>query len=768
MTMLMFANNASSRLAAEVSISDDSLQVEAGTGNKFPQPPGDRSQTFSVTIEDRRSGLIEICQCWQRAGDLLYVDRAQEGTTPRPFFVGATVSNRLTAATMDFLAHAGATGPQGPVGPVGPIGPQGPSGPQGVQGDPGPQGVTGAPGATGATGPQGQTGAQGPKGDTGAQGPAGVDGTNGAQGIPGVQGPKGDPGADSTVPGPAGPQGAQGAKGDKGDKGDVGNTGPIGLTGATGAQGPQGVQGIKGDTGSQGLQGPKGDKGDQGIQGVKGDTGAQGATGPEGPQGAAGTGINVKGTVPNHASLPSSGMADGDAYITEDTDHLWIWDAETTTWIDAGNIQGPQGPAGAQGPQGIPGTPGAQGPQGPQGPAGADGSPDTASEILTKLKTVDGAGTGLDADLLDGQDSAWYRDWANITSKPATFPPTLPIAQTGITNLTTDLAAKLPIAGGSMTGRFSVMPATAGQAALNIPQSGTTPSTLVDGDIWWNTSTGVLNYRSGGNSRIFATTDNLTTKADLASPTFTGDPKAPTQAVGDNDTSIATTAFVKSQNYAPLADPIFTGDPKAPTPLTADNDTSIATTAYVQSNMVLKANATHTHPQSDVTNLVTDLSNKAPLVHTHQQSDVANLTTDLAGKAPTVHTHTTAQVTGLDTALAAKAPLVNPVFTGDPQAPTPATGDNDTSIATTAYVKANIALVPPFPEAPVDGKSYARKDAGWTEITSGGGASIAISDTAPATPTAGNLWWNSANGNLYIYYDDGTSAQWVQINTVGS
>jgi uncharacterized protein DUF5907 len=34
------------------------------------------------------------------------------------------------------------------------------------------------------------------------------------------------------------------------------------------------------------------------------------------------------------------------------------------------------------------------------------------------------------------------------------------------------------------------------------------------------------------------------------------------------------------------------------------------------------------------------------------------------------------------------APLASPVFTGDPQAPTPATGDNDTSIATTAFVKA--------------------------------------------------------------------------------
>ena len=35
----------------------------------------------------------------------------------------------------------------------------------------------------------------------------------------------------------------------------------------------------------------------------------------------------------------------------------------------------------------------------------------------------------------------------------------------------------------------------------------------------------------------------------MASPVFTGNPTAPTPATGDNDTSIATTAFVKAQGY---------------------------------------------------------------------------------------------------------------------------------------------------------------------------------------------------------------------------
>ncbi len=45
------------------------------------------------------------------------------------------------------------------------------------------------------------------------------------------------------------------------------------------------------------------------------------------------------------------------------------------------------------------------------------------------------------------------------------------------------------------------------------------------------------------------------------------------------------------------------------------------------------------------------------------------------------------QVTNLTTDLAAKAPLASPAFTGTPTAPTPATADNSTRIATTAYVQ---------------------------------------------------------------------------------
>lgn len=106
-------------------------------------------------------------------------------------------------------------------------------------------------------------------------------------------------------------------------------------------------------------------------------------------------------------------------------------------------------------------------------------------------------------------------------------------------------------------------------------------------------------------------TPQAATLAPIASPTFTGDPKAPTPSTSDNDTSIATTAFVKAQAYAALASPTFTGDPKAPTPALGDNDTSIATTAFVKAatSSYIETNGSTSYTPTDTTNVtVTDLA----------------------------------------------------------------------------------------------------------------------------------------------------------------
>jgi hypothetical protein len=47
--------------------------------------------------------------------------------------------------------------------------------------------------------------------------------------------------------------------------------------------------------------------------------------------------------------------------------------------------------------------------------------------------------------------------------------------------------------------------------------------------------------------------------------------------------------------------------------------------------------------------------------------------------------------------------------------------------------------------------------------SSGPTAAVTTSDTAPSAPSDGDLWWNSSNGGLYLYYNDGSSTQWVSV-----
>ncbi|EOW6841650.1 phage tail protein [Cronobacter sakazakii] len=117
-----------------------------------------------------------------------------------------------------------------------------------------------------------------------------------------------------------------------------------------------------------------------------------------------------------------------------------------------------------------------------------------------------------------------------------------------------------------------------------------------------------------------AAQDPHTQYAQKHNPTFTGEPKAPTPAAGNNTTRIATTAFVQAAITAlingapatldtlkeiaaainndpkfsttinntlalkaPLSSPALTGTPTAPTAAQSVNNTQIATTAFVKS-----------------------------------------------------------------------------------------------------------------------------------------------------------------------------------------
>ena len=58
----------------------------------------------------------------------------------------------------------------------------------------------------------------------------------------------------------------------------------------------------------------------------------------------------------------------------------------------------------------------------------------------------------------------------------------------------------------------------------------------------------------------------------------------------------------------------------------------------------------------------------------------------------------------------------------------------------------------------------------WTgpAAGAGGGASVTVSESAPSSPAEGDLWFDPSVLKTFVYYNDGTANQWVQSNPTGS
>ena len=117
-----------------------------------------------------------------------------------------------------------------------------------------------------------------------------------------------------------------------------------------------------------------------------------------------------------------------------------------------------------------------------------------------------------------------------------------------------------------------------------------------------------------------------------------------------------------------------------------------------------KSDASHTHDY-------------APTVHTHDY-------------APTVHTHDYAPT----------------VHTHD-YAPTVHTHD----YAPTAHTH--------------DLSAYDTSSEVDAKIIANAGSSVVVSDTVPTNPSAGDLWTDSTNMRMFVYYVDSDSSQWVEVGS---
>ena len=189
-----------------------------------------------------------------------------------------------------------------------------------------------------------------------------------------------------------------------------------------------------------------------------------------------------------------------------------------------------------------------------------------------------------------------------------------------------------------------------------------------------------------------ALTDAIALKANTASPTLTGTPKAPTASQGNNSTQIATTAYVDTglATKAPIASPTLTGTPKAPTAAASSNDTTIATTAYVTRALTAKANLASPALEGNPTAPTQAVGNNSTRIATTAfvKTAVGNAESGLVSQISALND----SVQSLNTS---KAPKASPTFSGTVTAPTVSgSSDSSTKVATTAFVQAvkNAAL----------------------------------------------------------------------------
>lgn len=96
----LFANNASAKLAAAISDTDNTLLLETGSGAKFPSPTG--GDFFDLTLtQGTQETSWEIVKVTARVGDTLTIVRAQQGTTAAPWEAGDKAELRVTSGALD-------------------------------------------------------------------------------------------------------------------------------------------------------------------------------------------------------------------------------------------------------------------------------------------------------------------------------------------------------------------------------------------------------------------------------------------------------------------------------------------------------------------------------------------------------------------------------------------------------------------------------------------------------------------------------------------
>lgn len=277
-----------------------------------------------------------------------------------------------------------------------------------------------------------------------------------------------------------------------------------------------------------------------------------------------------------------------------------------------------------------------------------------------------------------------------------------------------------------------------------------------------------------GGGDVFKAGDNTFTGTN----TFNGTITAPNQSPSDDSQKVATTHWVRQQNYlttvslAPYAlldSPAFINTPTAPTPVSTDNSQRLATTAFIKNLLTTAAYGDVFSTGNPPADYLAQWSGAGG--HTLKGLGIGATLTTAGGVLNTAAGGGNVQTSGTPAspqlAQFVNASQIQGILVGTGLVLTPGSLGLDGDLAALSALTGTNTMY------------YRSGTDAWSSVSFSGGltfsggvlgltlpatvAHIAISDNPPGGPINGDFWWESDTGTLYMFYNDGNSSQWVSV-----
>lgn len=346
----------------------------------------------------------------------------------------------------------------------------------------------------------------------------------------------------------------------------------------------------------------------------------------------------------------------------------------------------------------------------------------------------DGSGSGLDADLLDGQDGSYYLNYANLTGVPSTFTPS---AHTHVIADVTGLQTALD-------GKASTTHNHTLDSLSNVTISSNTAGEILKwtGTSWINNTLAEAGIQPAGS--YLTANETITLSGDLS---------------GSGSTSISASIVNGAVTLAKMANvatgTVFyrktagTGSPEVQTLATLKTDLGLSGTNTGDQTITLTGDVTG----SGTGTFAATIANNA--VTLAKMADIASAR--ILGRV-TASTGDPEALTGT------QVTTLLDVFTTSLKGLVPASGGG-----TANFLRADGSWVPP----PVGGGgtwgSITGTLSNQTDLQNALDARTIfyIQDTAPSNPASGAKvrWLDSSSGIIYTWYTDGDSSQWVEFTS---